>query len=110
MKQKIDKPITEAVLDKVLDKGFKEFKQELEKDFQQVVQDISDFQESKWEEQDEKWMKNDEKFEKFSVTQDKILKILEDWQVENEVGTDQSRRLKLDVDNHERLKVLERKN
>lgn len=118
MNQKIDKPITESVLDKVLDKKFKEFrielkeefrgefttKKEFEKGLQQVVQDISDFQETKWDEANEK-------FDRLFVTQDKILKILEDWQVENEVGTDQARRLRVDVDSHEkRLKTLEHKN
>ena len=81
--KKQEKYITEEVLDR-----------KLEQYSQQVVQDVSKL--------------FYEKIEDIQEGQDKIIKKLENWEIENTVGTEQTRELRVEVDNHEvRIKSLE---
>lgn len=81
----------------------------------QIVQEISDlfyikFKENdqKWDENDKRWEENNQKLDRIMNTQDTILGKFENWETENTVGTEQTRVLRVDVDNHEiRLKFLE---
>lgn len=121
MKKSIDpKPVTEVrlieildkkeeILIKILDKKFDSKFEEWSKD---VLLGIHNLFYSKFEENDKRITeldkKLDEKFDKVMIGQDKIIGMLETWEIENTVGTDQISELRLDVDDHnKRLKVLE---
>lgn len=92
-----DKVITESFLNNAL-----------EKYTQDVTQTISDIFYRKFQENDKRWGENEIKFNKILILQDKILGKLENWEIENVVGTQQTRELRVEVGNHEkRLKKLE---
>lgn len=81
---------------------------DLEKALQQVVQDISDIEDARWKDNDEKWKNNQERLDKLFIGQDRMIKLLENLEGENEIGTDQTRELRVDVDSHEkRITTLE---
>lgn len=99
-----DKLVTEEVIDR-----------KLEQFLQQIVQDLSVLQGSKWEdndrrwdENDRRWEDNDRKWDRMFRLQDKILGKLENWEIENVMGTEHTRELRENVDDHEkRIKKLE---
>lgn len=113
-----DKLVTEEVIDR-----------KLEQFLQQIVQDLSVLQGSKWEDNDRRWDENDRKWEdndrrwdendrrwedndrkwdRMFRLQDKILGKLENWEIENVMGTEHTRELRENVDDHEkRIKKLE---
>lgn len=89
---KSDKLVTEAILEEKLEEKLRDIPRM--DDFRQIVQDISEINE-------DKWRKNDEKL-------DRIIGMLDNWEVENAVGAEHTRELRVQVDDHDkRLKKLE---
>lgn len=90
---------TKFVTEEMLDEKLKDIPRM--DDLRQIVNDVAKTNETLWEE-------NRIRLNSINDKQDKILGKLENWEIENSVGTEHARELRVQVDDHEdRLKKLE---